>query len=253
MTIKAFIIDDDADSRLILADYFQKVQTGINIEGEAANMKDGIAMIHQSVPELLLLDIELPDGTGFDLLDSVRERSFEVIFITAFNEYAVKAFRLAAVDYILKPVSYEELSEAIQKVKQRMLEKNFQSRMQAFFYNASQKELYEKKLAIATTEGFIFVPIKEIIRLESHSNYTAFHFLQGKKLVSSRTLGYYEELLPEEYFCRIHHSHIVNTRFADKYVKGGVGGNLVMQDGLELPVSQRKKEALFRQLIQTSR
>jgi two-component system, LytTR family, response regulator len=116
-------------------------------------------------------------------------------------------------------------------------------------HNLQSKDAYEKRLAIATTSGYIFIDIADIARLESHSNYTHFYFRDGKKMIASHTLGYYEELLPSEKFCRIHNSHIINIDFIDRYTKEGVGGTVIMKDGMELSVSQRRKESFLAQLI----
>lgn len=248
MKITAVIIDDDADSRLVLRSYINATYPDILIAGETGTVEQSIDIIQKVKPDLLLLDISLPDGTGFDLLERLPGMDFEVIFITAHNKYAIQAFRLAAIDYLLKPVAYEEFDLAISKLENRIEEKYFLRHWKTLIHNSKQKNQYDQRLAIATAEGFLFIELKEIIRLESHSNYTHFYFRNKTKLVSSRTLGYYEELLPADKFCRIHHSHIVNIDCVEKYIKGGVGGAVVMSDGMELAVSQRKKDDVMRSL-----
>ena len=246
MKISTLVIDDDPDSRLILRQYITDHCPGLVIVAESANIADAEQAVLQLQPELLLLDISLPDGSAFDLLEKLPGKNFEVIFITAHDNFAIKAFKLAAVDYLLKPVSYSELGAAIAKVEARLSQQYFHNHWQALLHNSNQPA---KKLAIATAEGFLFVEVKDIIRLESQSNYSWFYLAGGKKLLSSRTMGYYEELLPPDMFCRIHHSHLVNVEQAARYIKGGAGGTLVMNDGSELPVSQRKKEEVFRHLV----
>lgn len=248
MKITVVVIDDDTDSRFIISDYINKNCPDIVVAGEAGSVKDGLLLIRETKPDLLLLDIEMPDGTGFDMLEKLPEQNFEVVFITAYNAYAIKAFRLAAIDYLLKPVSNIELDEAIKKAGSRMEEKYFTRHWTTLLHNAEQQNRHDKKIAIATAEGFMFVLLRDIIRLESNSNYTHFYFINGKKLISSRTLGYYEDILPEDKFCRIHHSSLVNIDYVEKYVKGGAGGTIVMQDGIELDVSQRKKENVLKLL-----
>ena len=248
MKITTLIIDDDADSRLALATYIRKNCPELILTGEAQSVSESIQLISKEDPDLLILDISLPDGTAFDLLRQLPEKKFEVIFITAYDKYAIEAFKFSAIDYLLKPISYTDLQEALQKVSERMAEKYFKTHWLTLTHNLQYKNPYEKRLAIATSEGFVFADIKNIVRLESHSNYTHFYFTGEKKLVSSHTLGYYEELLPEANFCRIHNSHLVNIEFIDRYVKGGVGGTIVMKDGLELSVSQRKKEIFLNHL-----
>lgn len=249
MRITTLIIDDDADSRLVLSSYINKNCPELIICGEAETVAESITLIKREAPDLLMLDISLPDGNAFDLLRQLPENKFEVIFITAYDKYAIEAFKFSAIDYLLKPISFNELKEALKKVGDRIAEKYFKTHWMILTHNLQNKNPYEKRLAIATSEGFIFTDIKEIVRLESHSNYTHFYFASGKKLVSSHTLGYYEDILPEENFCRIHNSHLVNIEFIDRYVKGGVGGTIVMKDGMELTVSQRKKEEFLNHLV----
>ncbi|HMK03426.1 MAG TPA: LytTR family DNA-binding domain-containing protein [Ferruginibacter sp.] len=252
MKITTLIIDDDVDSRLILSSYIRDNCPDILVVGEAETVEAGIMLTKKERPDLLLLDISLPDGTGFDLLKQLPEKQFEVIFITAFDKFAIEAFRCSAIDYLLKPVAFADLKEALQRLKNRMEEKYFNTHWMTLAHNIQHRNTYEKRLAIATANGYIFIDINEIVRLESHSNYTHFYFKDGKKMISSHTLGYYEDLLPEEKFCRIHNSHLVNIDFIDRYTKGGVGGTIVMKDGMELGVSQRKKEIVVRQLISNS-
>lgn len=252
MKITALIIDDDADSRFIMSDYIKKNCPEIVVTGEGASVDEGIHIIKKENPDLLLLDISLPDGTAFDLLKQLPEKQFEVIFITAHDKYAIEAFKYSAIDYLLKPIAYSELKEALQKVGDRVREKYFKAHWMALTHNLQYKNPYQKRLAIATGNGYTFVDVKEIIRLESHSNYTHFYFTDGQRLVSSHTMGYYEELLPEGKFCRIHNSYIVNTDFIERYTKEGVGGTVIMKDGTELSVSQRRKEVVFKLLIKNA-
>jgi len=249
MRITTLIIDDDADSRLVLGNYIRKNCPALIVCGEAETVEESITLIKKETPDLLLLDISLPDGTAFDLLRKLPENKFEVIFITAHDQYAIEAFKFSAIDYLLKPISFTDLKEALRKVSDRIAEKYFKTHWVTLTHNLQNKNPYEKRLAIATSEGFIFTDIKEIVRLESHSNYTHFYFAGGKKLVSSHTLCFYEDILPEANFCRIHNSHLVNIEFIDRYIKGGVGGTIIMKDGMELSVSQRKKEDFLNHLV----
>jgi two-component system LytT family response regulator len=249
MKITTLLLDDDADSRLITGTFIKKYFPDVHIAGEAASVEEGLEMVQRLKPDLLLLDIEMPDGTGFDLLRNVEQKSFEVIFITAFNAYAIDAFRFSAIDYLLKPLSLDDLRESLLKVREKMQAKMFEMHWASLAHNLEHKNNYDRRLAIATISGFVFVDVKDIVRCESNSNYTQFYFDNGKKMVSSRNLGYYEELLPAEKFCRIHHSHLINIDFLDQYIKGGSGGTVVMKDGAELDVSQRKKEDFLQKVI----
>ena len=176
MNIKTIIIDDDIDSRVILGNYLRKNCAEITICAEAASIEEGVKQIKSIEADLLLLDISLPDGTAFDLLKQLPEKKFEVIFITAYDQFAIEAFKFSAIDYLLKPISYTELKEALRKVGDRIAEKYFKTHWVTLTHNLQNKNPYEKRLAIATSEGFIFTDIKDIVRLESHSNYTHFYF-----------------------------------------------------------------------------
>jgi two-component system, LytTR family, response regulator len=242
MKIAAIVIDDDIDSRDILCSYIKENCPEIAIAGEAATVKETLALLATVKPDLLFLDIELPDGTAFDLLENISEKDFEVIFITAFDQYAVRAFKMAAIDYLLKPIANTVLEDAVIRVVSRIQEKHFSRHWEAFLHNSGQNNNTKKRLAITTSDGFLFVGLDEIVRLESHSNYTHFYFTNKSKLVSSRTLGYYEDILPKENFMRVHHAYIVNSGHIEKYIRSGGGGILVMCDGVQLPVSQRKKK-----------
>lgn len=249
MEIATIIVDDDADSRLVTSSFIKKYFPDIHIAGEGTSVKEGVDLIRRLKPNLVLLDIEMPDGTGFDVLRNLEEKNFEVIFITAFNGYAIDAFKFSAVDYLLKPLSLSDFKESLLKVKEKIQFKLFEKQWSSLSHNLSHKNNYDRKLAIATLTGFVFVDVKDIIRCESSSNYTQFYFVEGKKMISSRNLGYYEELLPTDKFCRIHHSHLINVDFLDQYIKGGSGGTVVMRDGAELDVSQRKKDEFLQKVV----
>lgn len=252
MKISTLIIDDDADSRLIIRNYIEEYCPGVIITGEGAGVTESLRLIQKLSPDLLLLDISLPDGTAFDLLRQLPEKKFEIIFITAFDKFAIEAFRYSAIDYLLKPIAYKDLGEALKKTEQRMEEKYFAKHWMTLAHNLQYSSSQDKKLAIATGNGYVFTDIKEIMRLESQSNYTHFHLTGGKKLLSSHTLGHYEGLLPGDIFFRIHNSHIVNIDFIDRYSKEGIGGVLIMKDGTHLGVSQRKKEFVYKKLIRSN-
>lgn len=252
MRINTLLVDDDADSRLVAQTYLTRYFPDVNIVGQADSVQQGIELIHRLQPDLVLLDIETADGTGFDLLRQVGEKHFEVIFITAFNANAIEAFRYSAIDYLLKPLSITDLRESLLKVKEKLQTRMFQQHWSSLVYNMDHRNLYDRRLAIATN-GFVFVDVREIIRCESSSNYTQFHFASGKKMTSSRNLSYYEELLPPEKFCRIHHSHLINIDYLDQYVKGGSGGTVIMKDGVELDVSHRRKDEFLQRSFQENR
>lgn len=249
MRITTIIIDDDADSRLIIRDYIETHFPEIIVTGEGGSIAEASKLFQKQAPDLVLLDISLPDGTAFEWLQTIAEKHFEIIFITAYNSYAIEAFRFAAIDYLLKPIAFSNLDEALRRTTQRMEEKYFSRHWSALSHNMQHQAATDRKLAIATGNGYLFSDLKEIVRMESQGNYTNFYFASGKKLVSAHTLGYYEELLPPDIFMRIHHSHIINTSYVARYSKEGIGGTIFLTDGTSLGVSQRKKEFVIKKLI----
>lgn len=248
MKITALIVDDDKDSRLVLHHFVEAYFPDIIIAGEADSAATALAQIKKLSPDFLLLDISLPDGNAFDMLKKIPEKKFEIIFITAYDSYAIEAFRYAALDYLLKPVALKDLKEALNKITERVTDKYFSRHWNVMLHNMMQHGNYDRKLAVATGNGYVFVDIRQIERLESESNYTHFFLEDGTRLISSSTMGTYEELLPAEKFCRIHHSHIVNTDYVSRYSREGVGGTIIMKNGVTLGVAQRRKEAVLNRL-----
>lgn len=196
----------------------------------------------------MFLDIEMPNGSGFDLLESLSEPiDFKIIFITAYHEYALKAFKFSAVDYLLKPINVDELKQAISKVRPGA-EQEPKEKIDTLIENISRKGGTMNKIALPSMEGLQFVNLDEIIYCESQDNYTQFFLTDGKRVMVSKTIKHFEELLDPERFFRVHRSNIINLKYIDKYVKGE-GGYVVMKQGERIPVSRRRKES-FLQLFQ---
>ncbi|HAW18915.1 MAG TPA: DNA-binding response regulator [Flavobacteriales bacterium] len=246
--IRALIVDDEELARenlkFLLADYCPNVQ----VEGTASSAKEAVRFLKTNNIDLLLLDIEMPNGSGFELLESLQgEIDFKIIFITAYHEYALKAFKFSAVDYLLKPINPEDLEAAIGKISPGgALEP--QENIQALIENMNSKSSGINKIALASMEGLQFVDLSEIVYCESQDNYTQFFLVDGSKIMVSKTIKYYEEVLDSSKFFRVHRSNIINLSFIDKYVKGE-GGYVVLKQGARIPVSRRRKES-FLQLFQ---
>ena len=237
--MKAIIVDDVKSARKAL--YHDLIDYCENVEviGEADSVKNAIEIILEKQPELIFLDIELGDGTGFDVL-SALENIPQVIFTTAFDQYAIKAFKYGAQDYLLKPIDDEELQNAVKKA-----EANLGSTSKAAIEVIEETIKNEKlnKVIIHSQEELAIIEIDDIISCEASSNYTIFHLKEDRQLVSSETLKHYDELFQDRGFFRTHHSHLVNLSFVKSFVKID-GGYLVLKNGTELPVSVRKKEQL---------
>lgn len=239
--MNAVIIDDDQKNLKILRKMLEEFCPEITVTGEAMNALSGFDLIKQEKPGIVFLDIEMPYGNAFELLDRLMPVNFAVIFITAFDEYSLKAFRYSAIDYLLKPVDIEELKTAVQKAAEKQLLKTTNDRLSNLLSNLLPRQNNLQKMAIATQEGLVFVSLQQIIRCEANKNYTYF-FLQGnKKIIASKNILEYEELLPQDMFFRIHNSHIINLNFINSYQKGR-GGNVVMEDGTVIEVAARRKE-----------
>jgi two-component system, LytTR family, response regulator len=236
--ITAVIIDDEQNGRLALREKLKLFCPEVEVLAEAENGKLGLEIIKKYKPEIIFLDVEMPEMNGFEMLTQLSERKAHVIFTTAYDQYAIKAIKYAAFDYLLKPIDIEELKLTVKKAWDNDLQ---EERKKIITTGKSFT-----KLAIATVDGLHFIPIADIIRLEADSNYTTFYLQNGTKFLSSRSLIDYEELLNDHNFFRCHHSHIINLNFVSKYIKND-GGEIVMSDGTHVDISRRKKkEFLFK-------
>ncbi|MBZ0098026.1 MAG: LytTR family DNA-binding domain-containing protein [Taibaiella sp.] len=238
--IKAIIIDDELKSRNILSALVSKYCEGVRIEAEAHNVASAVQVINQYIPDLIFLDIAMPDGTGFDVLDSIEDDAPEVIFTTAYNEYALQAIKANATDYILKPVNIFELQTAVQKASDRIIEKRNIETAMALLKNNRTGNTNPGKIAIPDNDGLRFIDTDHIIYLEARGTYTEFFCTGGNKLLSSKPLKEYESILPQDQFFRAHHSYIINLRFIQNYHKGN-GGYVTMAEGSVIDISKRKK------------
>lgn len=239
--ISAIIIDDEPGNIDVLKKMIGDFCENVQVTGTAPSVDEGISVIREKKPDLLFLDIEMPGKNAFDLIDFLSPVDFEIIFVTAFEHYALKAFRYSAIDYLLKPVNIGELRDAVEKARKRIKERNFQDRLNNFF-NIEKKK--ETKIAVQLKDGYSFINYNDIVCCTSEGAYTEIYLINGTKLLSSNNLKHFSELLPEDIFCRIHHSHLVNLDHATHYSKGR-SGTLVMANKMTLEVSQRKKDELL--------
>ncbi len=245
--IKAVLIDDETNNNIILSNMIGEFCTGITVAGEADNAKKGEELIQRVNPDLVFLDIEMPYGNAFDVLDRLRPINFEVIFVTAFNEYALQAFRYSALDYLLKPVELEKLQEAVAKAERNIQLKNFSERLDHFLEKQKRNDLQLQKIALPSKNGVVLIPTSDIIRCEASRGYTIFFIRNREKIISSKSIKEYEELLPETMFLRIHHSHLVNLNFINGY-QWGRGGSVEMEDGTVVEVSHRLRNRLLERI-----
>lgn len=251
--ITALLIDDDQNLRNGMKGLLARYAPEIHILGEADSVATGIEAIDKFKPQVVFLDIQLGDGTGFDILEQLAlkngKSSSHIVFITAHEQYAIKAFRFSALDFLLKPVDPEELHKVVEKIKNVLKQNDGYAHIDLLLENIRKKVDNFKRIALSTSDGIHLFEISDIIRCESEDNYTKFYIKNNKPIMISKTLKEYEDMLTEHGFERIHQSHLINLSYLKSYIKKD-GGYVVMADNSNLPISQRKKERL-QELLKT--
>lgn len=250
--IRALIIDDERDARFLLRNILdEKFANDVAVVGEADDVESGVKVIEKHHPDLVFLDIKMPQGTGFDLLEKVKRIDFEVIFVTAFDSYAIKAFQFSAFGYLMKPLRENELKKLVGKLKdnQILLERKSEAekRVKILMENYGDGKKI-RKMVLSNMEGFKVVEIENVIRLEGDGKYTNFIITGAKKIISSKNLGEYEELLADYGFFRIHQSTIVNLRHVSGYQKSG-GGQVEMSDGETFKLSRHRRAEFMERFL----
>jgi two-component system LytT family response regulator len=239
---KVLIIDDEKRTRDLIAKMIETFGFDLTVISEGETMDTAIKAIQKHQPDILFIDIQMPDGTGFDVLKQLENISFEVIFITAHEEFAIQAIKFSALDYLLKPVDPLELKEAVEKAIKAVNTKKIDTQIDALQNNILPNQ--KKRLVLKTHESVFIVELHDIIRCEADKNYTSFILNGGKKIVVSKTLKDYETLLVGHNFMRVQQSHLINIDFIERYDKAN-GGFVIMKDGSEVPLSSAKREAFF--------
>ena len=239
--MRAVIIDDENKGRAALKALINLLDPSVEVIGEAYSVEAGKVLIDKEEPDLVLLDIRMGDGTGFDLLEKLHFKDFNLIFTTAHEEYALRAFRYSAIDYLTKPIDPDLLLDAIHKVKEHHKKYDLNLKLEALVQNRNRIQ----KLALPSLKGIELIKKEEVIRCESANNYTVFHLRDKREIVVTKTLKEFEEMLESEGFLRIHQSHLVNLDAVVQYIKED-GGYALMEDGSKVEVSRRKKDAFLR-------
>lgn len=246
--LSALIVEDERNNAEALAQLLTEFCEDVVVAEICNNVQSAYKACQKHRPDVVFLDIELPGGSGFTLFDYfVGDVPFGVVFTTAYNEYAIKAFECAALDYLLKPVELRRLKIALEKVRERKMMKRFLAHTQIDQSLESMREGKIKKIGLSTHEGLIFIEIGEIIRCQGESNYTTFYLVNNRKYLVSKTLKEYELMLEENGFFRTHKSHLINLSKVKRFTRGKIS-SLIMEDGSEVPVSIRKKETLMKLL-----
>jgi len=247
--LNVVIIEDEAHGQETLKNLLKEYCENIEIAGIAGSVKEGIKAIEAIKPDLIFLDIELHTGTGFDILENVNRYDFEVIFTTAYENYAIKAIKFSAIDYLLKPIDISELRDAVDKVRKRREQSLENHKLYNFLKNLKGQNDSQKIITLSTSEGMEFIPVADIIKLEANGSYTTFYLKQGRSLLVSKNLKEYENLLSEHGFFRVHHSCMINLNQVERYVKSE-GGSIILKDGSQADISQKKKEKFLELMSQ---
>ena len=242
--IKSVIVEDEAAAREVLKNYLQKYCPQIETIGEAQNFKEAIPLLHDLKPQLVFLDVEMPFGNAFDVLEGCKDLQFETIFVTAFSEYSLKALNQSAAYYLLKPISIEELIAAVNKVQQHIVNHEIFNRNKIIVENFKETKPEKQQVILPTLEGFEVVKMEDIIRLRGNGNFTDLYLSNGQKKMVCRFLKHFTEILPFP-FIRVHKSHIININAVKSYHKG-TGGYVTMTDNSEVEISPGYKEEFLK-------
>ncbi len=251
MSIKSILVDDEPKSRSNLRDLLNEYCKQVEIIGEAASATEALKLLQQTQADLVFLDIEMPGGSGFDLLKSLNDQQFEVVFVTAFDKYGIQAVKFCAIDYLLKPIDIFELSKAVEKASSHINRKKENQRLAELVANIDRPD-EEKRLALPLADKIEFVVINRIIRIEADSNYTRIFVEGNKEYMVCKTLKEFHEILEPYGFLRTHQSHLINCRKISAYVKTD-GGYILMEGGSNVPISRQKKDEVLKRIIYTSK
>ena len=245
MEYTAIIVDDEPKLREVMDIKINQYCPELKIVGKASNANEAFLLINEHQPDIVFLDIAMPGESGFDLLEKFEEINFQLIFATGFNEYALDALKISAVDYILKPINTEDLVNAVKKALNNINTKQKVEHYEVLKHNVKNVGKQETKIALASSDAYDFIKVSEIVRCEGWQKYTKIHILNNKTIISSYNIGVYKDMLAGYGFYSCHKSHLVNESLIQKYLKEGI---IVMSDGSEVPVARRKKEEFLEKI-----
>ncbi len=247
MNYNTIIIDNEIPHLRHLRNLLEEHFKSYHIMAECKSVPEGVEAIRKCKPDLIFLDIEMHPHTGFDLLKELSDMNFEVIFTTSHNEYAIQAIKFSALDYLLKPFDEEDLRQALIKFEAKKHKEDSRRQYENLLSNLQQQHHQQQRITLASVNGMEFFKVEEIIRCESENVYTTFFLTNNRKVVVSKPIGDWEELLEPFNFCRVHNQHLINLAHLRKYIKGE-GGIAIMTDGKEVDISRRKKEVFISKL-----
>jgi two-component system LytT family response regulator len=245
--VRAIIVEDEIKSMNNLKNLLTKHCPEVEIVGDALNIEEALELFEEPElkPDVAFLDISLPDGLIFRLLDEIKPIDFEIIFVTSYNEHAIKACQYSSIGYILKPIDPDELSLAVSRIRP-LRHNKIEQRLDLFNKHLNNPNAFEK-MSISAVDGIYFVNIKDIVRFEAEDNYTHIFLTGGDRITASKTIKAYEDMLQSMNFYRVHKRHVINLNFMRKFIKGD-GGYLVMDDGKKIEVSRRRRPAFMEQM-----
>jgi two-component system LytT family response regulator len=242
--VKAILVDDELSSLQNLQQKIAEFCPEIKVIATSNKPEEAIFLIRHHKPDVIFLDIEMPRMNGFRMLEELQGVDAEIIFITAYNHYAIDAIRISAFDYLMKPISVEDLQNAVSRLMVKH-KRQTQEKLSVLKKSLQENKSQEDRIAIPTGEGMEFINIKNIVRIESSSNYSKLHLLSGQTFLVTRLLKDFEEMLLPYRFYRVHHSHVINLTYIEKYIRGE-GGQIVMQNGDVIDVARRKKDEFLK-------
>ncbi len=237
---KVVIIDDEASGRNVVRHNLKRFDKDLSVIAEADSVKSGIEVIEALKPDIVFLDVQMQDGTGFDLLLNVRERGFKVIFVTSFDNFAIKAIKYNAADYLLKPIEPDLFQEAVERVFEILENRQPAVSVEQFNNNYNKFD----RIGLPMSDCVRFISVESILYCSADGNYTRFFFVDGSNCLVCRNMKYYEDILPQSLFIRIHRSFIINIHYVEKYIKGEIP-SIVMANGFQIEISRRKKDELL--------
>lgn len=246
--IRTIIIDDEQTCIDRLRDLLAHVHAGlVDVIGTSRTVDEGIEAITKLQPDAVFLDVQIGDRTGFDLLQQLSTIAFDVVFTTAYEKYAVQAFKVCAIDYLLKPVDADDLLQALDKLKAKRSREDLTRKFDTLFHNLKTLEAPSKRICVPTMAGFVYVQVSDLIRCEAEGNYTTLFLKDGKRLIVAKTLKEFDEMLDDYNFFRVHNSHLVNLAYVKEYNRGK-GGYVKLTDNSEVEVSERRKGDFLKRL-----
>lgn len=246
--IRTVLVDDEADSIIVLKSLLAIHCPEVEVVGDADGIRAAQKIIGECQPDLLFLDIAMNSETGFDLLNRLKPGPWKVIFVTAWDNHAIRAFKYSALDYLLKPIDGDELRRAVDKIAMPAEEKTIEKHLKALMENISALKTAQQKMAVPTMTGLSFIYLSEVLHLEAKNNYTVIYLSNGQRVMSTRTIKEYESLLPDTIFYRVHNSHIINLDKVQNYHKGR-GGSLILEDGSAIEVAFRRREGFLSRVL----